>query len=78
MATVFLSPTAHVKAENTCSAGTYTHTHKNTHMHTAPMDTAHVILSTHGNSGEEAASSMQTETGEALFGSATVNKEQPI
>lgn len=76
MATVFLSPTAHVKAENTCSVGTYTHT--NTHTHTAPMDTAHVISSTHGNSGEEAASSMQTETGEALFGSATVNKEQLI
>lgn len=54
------------------------YTHKHTHTHTAPMDTAHVISSTHGNSGEEAASSMQTETGEALFGSATVNKEQLI
>lgn len=34
MATVFHSPTAHVKAENTCSVGTYTHT--NTHTRTLP------------------------------------------
>ncbi len=71
MATVFLSPTACVRAENTCNT-VLARMHTHTHTHTAPMDTAHVISSTHGNTREETGSSTETETREALCVSGSV------